>query len=433
MIDPRTLRTDLSRAYGAYNVAVRQSVQPQIMGWVSFEVLDGIATIATVAKNVQVAALHGRLLTLLGDPNLAASDQLRDDFKKEYEKAQAIVFPAATAFVAHSQALTAWTRNHNLVTTDLNRLRNIDLKAHTDPAFAEYVDKMVAILPALTAAPDVTRYSQFFELYSEALVLEFLRSKVKTKKIPEQAGKTPDFQCELEDGRTFYVEVKTLDIVGGALRHDEVMFDAIDQAVSLDAQIAEGAAVAIAEGETAPYKRAGEKDTYDPNSLLRVIDTLRDKCWQAFKAGQFAMGPTFALAVTDRLIVPGGRCALAPYYFDPYDAGYCVSGVLWHSVFGKQGSLILRLPDFPGAASIEGDLSTPGIFVDEGRSFPGIGLITLSRSRDGDSALGLYPKGSAAIGTWTVADTQEALAAICDAYNDDFNARAFELSRIAYP
>jgi hypothetical protein len=357
MIDPRTLASDLSRAYGAYNVAVRQSVQPQIMGWVSLEVLDGIATIAAAGKNAQVATLHGRLLALLADPNLAGSAQLRDHFKMDYKEAEALAFPAATAFVAHSQMLTTWTSNHNLVATDLKRLRNIDLKAHADPAYTGYVDKMVAILPALTAAPDVTRYSQFFELYSEALVLEFLRSKVKTKKIPEQAGKTPDFQCEMEDGQTFYIEVKTLDIVGGALRHDEIMVDAIDQAVSRDAQIAEGAAVAVTEGETAPYKRSGENDTYDPNSLLRVIDTLRDKCWQAFKAGQFAMGPTFALAVTDRLIVPGGKCALAPYYYDPYDAGYCVSGVLWHSAFGKQDTPILRLPDFPGAASIEGDLS----------------------------------------------------------------------------
>ena len=32
MTDPRMLHTDLSRAYGAYNLTVRSSVQPQIMG-----------------------------------------------------------------------------------------------------------------------------------------------------------------------------------------------------------------------------------------------------------------------------------------------------------------------------------------------------------------------------------------------------------------
>ena len=44
---------------------------------------------------------------------------------------------------------------------------------------------------------------------------------------------------------------------------------------------------------------------------LRVIDTLREKVVQAFKRDQFALGPTFGLAVTDRLIVHGRQCALA--------------------------------------------------------------------------------------------------------------------------
>ena len=68
------------------------------------------------------------------------------------------------------------------------------------------------------------------------------------------------------------------------------MVDAIDQTVDLEEQIAKGKSVAINEGEVAPYKRPGETDTYDARSLMRVIDTLREKFQQAFKAGQFERG-----------------------------------------------------------------------------------------------------------------------------------------------
>ena len=428
MIDARQLRTDLSRAYRAYNNAVRASVQPQIMGWVCLEVLDGIETLAATDRSSRIAALHAQLLKLLADSNLVTSVPLRDEFRKVYCEAEELAFPATTVFVAHAQALTDWTRNLNLITADPSRLRAIDLKAHTDPTFGKYVTKICEILPDVGSAPNVKRYSQFYEIYSEALVLEFLRSKIRTKRVSEEDTETPDFQCELEDGRSFYVEVKTLDIVGGVYRHDAIMVDAIDQAVELQGKIAKGETVAIAEGEIAPYKRPGETDTYDSHSLMRVINTLREKCWQAFKPGQFTLGPTLALAVADRLSIPGRHCALAPYYFDPYDGGSCVSGVLWQAAFGRAGTPILRLPDFAGKPTVEGYLSEPGLYVDEGRSFPGLALIALSGSGEQQAAHGLYPARRAPIGAWEVDDTIEALAAICDAYNDDGNSQAFELS-----
>jgi hypothetical protein len=228
-LDPRQLATTLSRAYAAYYGAVRASVQPLVMGWIEIEVLDGIERLAASQPSSHLATLHQRLNDLLAHANaLMNSEALRDEFKQAYREAEQIVFAAATAFVAHAQALSDWTRNFNLVVADVARLRALDLAAHRDPVF------------------------------------------------------------------------KTLDIVGGQLRHDAMMVDAIDQAVDLAEQVAEGRTVAVSEGEFAPYERYGENKTYDPRSLMRVIDTLREKFLQAFKAGQFAMGPTLALAVVDR-------------------------------------------------------------------------------------------------------------------------------------
>jgi len=216
--------------------------------------------------------------------------------------------------------------------------------------------------------------------------------------------------------------------VGGDLRHGEIMVDAIDQAVDLQEQIAKGRAVASSVGEVAPYKRHGEQD-FDHRSLIRPINTLREKSVQAFKGGQFTMGPTLALAVVDRLLVPGGKSALAPYYFDDTDAACCVSGVLWHAAFGRPGTPVFRHPNFPGTEGLEGHLSSYGLFVDDGRPFPGLALILLAREHAGDVAYGLYPsRPKIPVEGWGADDTQEALHAICMSYNDEGNSKAADLT-----
>jgi hypothetical protein len=134
----------------------------------------------------------------------------------------------------------------------------------------------------------------------------------------------------------------------------------------------------------------------------------------------------------DRLIVPGRQCALAPSYLDRAPGACCVSGTLWHAAFGTPGSPIFRQPDFEGAPSIEGYLSTAGIFVDAGRPFPGRALVVLSR-RPGhpDEALGLYPVRENKTAAWRNDDTVKALATICDFYNDDWNTQAWRISECA--
>ena len=296
------------------------------------------------------------------------------------------------------------------------------VRRHDDLTFREYIDELQAQLPALAAAPNVQAYSQFFEVYSEALVLEILRTKVRAERVPRAPTGTPDFRCQLEDRREFYVEVKTLDIVGGRFRHDEIMVDAIDQAAELQKQIAEGRAVVVSEGEIAPYKPSGESGTYDPRSVICVIDTLREKWVQAFKADQFKLGPTLALAVTDRLGPQTRRSELAPYYVDKLPGPACISGTLWHAAFGMPGTPIFRPPNFEGGSNMEGHLAKPGIFVDVGRPFPGLALISLGRTIAGDLAYGLYSRRQPVVDGWTTDDTRAALAFICEAFNDDGNS-----------
>ncbi len=416
--------TDLGRAYCVYTRRIRDSIQPQLMTGIDTEVLDGIGELARVGRNSQIAIAHARLMTLFDDPRLPSSDDLRGEVQEVYRKAEQLTFPASTAYVAQSQALSGWTRNHSLTSVDLTRLRSLDLMSHSDPTIKTFVTDMTARLAAVTSPPDAVLYSQFFEILGEALAYRFLSARLKTRRVPEAQTKTPDFECRTVDDKVFYIEVKTLDVVGGEFRQDQIMVDAVDCAIDVKQQLERGKTVAISEGEIAPYKRYGETDTYDPRSLIRVIDTLRDKCWQAFKPGQFVLGPTLAVAITNRLIIPGEKCALAPYYFDPHDGGVCVSGVLWQSCFGRIGTPIFRHPDFQGRPTLEGHLNAPGVFVDEGRPFPGLGLVALSFGGHDDSALGLYVAKHPPICNWEPDDTESAIASICEAFNDNENSRA---------
>jgi hypothetical protein len=425
--DPRKTTAELGKAYMRHHARVVNSVQPAIMGWISIEVLEGIESIAKKSADGEVARLHAKLLHLFQTAPESIDKDFIDNFKKTYREAEKATFPASFSLQKHMRELSGVTSHHSLSSINPSVLRSFDLRAHEDPTFRGFTEDIRVLLDAVTSAPDLNRYNQAFEVYSEALVLSHLwKQKVWTKRIPEEkAAKSPDFECRLENGETFFIEVKALDIVDGKFRHNELMQDAFETQISIEEQRQSGKQFLTGETVVAPYHRSGDDESYDSNSLIRVIDTLRAKCWQAFKPGQFTRGPTIAMAVLDRLVLPGNRCALAPYY---YHSNYCISGVLWQAAFGREGGPVLRHAEFEGKAAIEGYLDKPGLFVDSGHSFPGPALIALTRERDEHVAYGLYQGRHPKIGEWASEHTEEALALICQNYNDDRNSMGFEVS-----
>jgi hypothetical protein len=221
--------------------------------------------------------------------------------------------------------------------------------------------------------------------------------------------------------------VKSLDIVSGEFRHREMMDDALDVQVELEARRKEGRRVSFAEGTIDPYRALGQTEGYDPRSLKLTIDTLREKCRTAFKPSQFELGPTFALAVVDRLVLPGGRHALAPYYYEPFHSGCCVSGVLWHAAYGRVGTPIFRLPDFEGKPTLEAHLATEGLYADSHLAFCGEGLIVLDTHCGQRVAYGLASP-LASPEPWSSDLTERVLRLICNAQNDAGNSFAYLLS-----
>lgn len=423
--------TVLWQAYQGHNARTRSSVQSQIMGWIEQAVIDGIEMIALKGLAAPVGESYSEMLTLLQTQDLHQRPHDLERVKQLYSEAHHSVFPASCAYIDHCQKIAGLTHSVSLQSVELDVLRDIDIRAHEDPSYATFVRQMITKLEQVKSAPDVIAYSQFFEIYAEAMTLRFLRGRgIPTKRI-EDTVSAPDFECSLVNGKSYFVEVKALEIVGGSLRNIDIMNDGLDTQVDLEQKVMAnkqkpGRQVAMAIQEISPYRKPHDPD-YDPFSFKRIIDTLRDKSRQAFKPSQFERGPTFALIVADRLVLDGWKSALAPFYYDDHSV-CCVSGVIWQSAFGRVGSPVLRRPQSEGMPTIENYIDKDGLYVDAGLPFPGIGLIILQRSSSRRLSYGLISPPPEIEG-WCQDDTEEALGAICDAWNDMENSNAFQLSR----
>jgi len=427
--DPRDTKSRLGQAYWQHHRRVMNDTQPKIMGHVTIDVLEGIESFAARNPHSCVARMHGEMLQAIG-PDIPAGDPgAVARFSELYKSASDLVFPATAAFLAACHGLRGYSSSHSLSSIDLGTLRAVDLEAHGDPVLDAFRKELKSRLEKTSGIDDVTTYSQAFETFGEIVAYLFLRKRVPTSKIPERKdAQTPDFLCEPADGKTFHVEVKTFDIAGGDASKRDMLSDGLDAEVELEEQLRAGKSVASAVTEIAPFRKAGEKDGYDPRSLVRVIDTLREKSLRSFKEGQFAAGPTFALAIVDRLLLPGGRFDLAPYYYSDFSDGGITSGVLWHLAYGRLGTPIFQRPDFAGSKSLEGYQEKYGLFVDETCPFPGPGLIVLDREQSGRCSYGLVNRAYRHQSNWSIDDTHHALDRLCHRWNDEEASRSWNIS-----
>jgi len=430
--DPRRTNSELGRLYWQHHDRMMQRVQSQIMGHISIEVLEGIESFAIDNPGSPVARMREDMLQAISSNSVAGDPQTVSRFSDLYEKAYGMVYPATRAYLKVYHNVDEISSSYSLTAINLDDLRTFDLKAHKNNDLDAFRNELTSKLEKIASIDDVTAFSQVFEIYGEIVGYRYLRGReLKVTRLAERKGKeTPDFKCDLSDGKEFFVEVKTFDIVGGDLRKREMMEDALDIRIELEEQRNAGRFIASATTEIAPYRKHHETDTYDPRSLVGVIDTLREKFRNAFKEGQFNDGPTFALVVMDRLILPGGKFSLAPYYYDNYADGSISSGVLWHMAYGCPGTPIFRVPEFSGARSLEYHLDNFGLFVDDKQFFPGPGVIILNRGREPSShtALGLINENYSDGDGWSIDDTQCVLHALCDFWNNGGGSQSYKYS-----
>ena len=307
-----------------------EQVKPKI---IFIEVLEGIECVADNNPASPVAKIREDMLRVTGVGFAGGDPQAISRFSELYTEASDIVFPMTNVFLTVCNDVNELSSSHSLAQIDSEMLRAFDMEAHTNDTLDSFRSELISRLKNVDI-DDVEAFSGAFEIYGEIIAYQYLSKRVPTVRLVPKGKKTPDFQCQLPDGKPFYVEVKSFDIVGGKLRNLQMMDDGLDARAQLEKQVHAGKPIASVTTESAPYLRYGETDTYDPWSLIRVIDTLRDKSRQNFKSGQFKDGPAFALVVMDRLILPRGKFDLEPYYYDDHADGGISSGVLWHLAYG---------------------------------------------------------------------------------------------------
>jgi hypothetical protein len=419
--------SEIWKACLAHRQRLNWATRPQWLPHLDQHYLDGIEKIALEDPAGEIAAAHAELIGLLRDPDLALSETDLERARGLYGAARAATFPACEAFHRERDKLSSLTSNVSLDAVETEVLRDIDLMAHRDPTYRIFVRDMTRALAQAGNLVKTPAINGFYEVYAEAMVLRFLRGRgISTSRVQDTTS-APDFECQME-GLTWFVEVKSFDIVGGEIRHKQIMESGLEPQVEIEKQVAAGRRLATAVSEIAPFRKPHHDGKYDPFGLGRVIDTFREKCQNAFKPSQFERGPTFGLVVADRLLIPGGKSALSPYYYHEHDGEACVNGVLWHAAFARPGAPIFQLPEFAGKPNFKGLVNQPGYYADTARRAPGLGTVVLSPQSMKRCSFGLKASVEDRA-DWSSDDTEAALHAMCDYWNDEYNSRGFELSK----
>jgi hypothetical protein len=420
---------ELNRSFISYLQRLQERTQPSVLGYVEADVLRAFGDFRLAHPDPKFDDLVSTMNTLLEEDAPARTTDAQNKFRNLYREAHEICFPTASVYLKRCHELVGFTSDWNFAQVELDRLRQFDAAAQSDPNFRDLMSRARQRLAAVKTWPDANAYRQFFDDYSEALVYDLLKGRMRLSKMPEGRDPTPDFECHLDD-LTFYLEVKSLDVVDAEQRHGELMVDALEVQGDLESQRRNGHILLWAEREIAPYRRFKQVEGYDPRSLLTVIRTISQKARGNFKASQFELGPTFGVLNLMRLGLPGqGRNALAPYYCDPTEPTCCPSGVLWTVAFGKPGMLLLRWPEFEGSGNIEASLDETGILADCASPFPGVGLMFLDGLRGALSLYGLCEtRRSWDRWNWDADKSAKVLSSACADYNDNSNSRCFALS-----
>jgi len=327
------------------------------------------------------------------------------------------------------------TTDYSLQSVKRELLQKADKEARTDKHLAQLLETFRAALSKKDGADDVIASSQAFESYGEIRVYRHLKQYgLNPQCVPTVKGEgRPDFKCETPDGKEFYVEVKSFDVVEGEFAQRGILDDGLEAALDIEEQQRAGRKVASSVQVISPY---GERD-YNASQAKLVINTIEKKVRGNFKAKQFKQGPTFACVVLDKMIVPGRQCALSPYYHQRiYQGSACLSGTLWASAYAQPGYLILDHYEFEGNPTNGGPWDRAGYFS-KANAHPAQAIVFFDQALSNQLIYGLINEHGTQFDGWEKDDTEHVLSIICDAWNFESNENGFDIahydSRIDFP
>ncbi|MBJ7446260.1 MAG: hypothetical protein JHC81_01895 [Brevundimonas sp.] len=348
-------------------------------------------------------------------------------FLEALDNAVEQAYPWITAVRRHQGYAAGITSDHNLDAVDVGILRQIEDDSVSNPDTAAIVNEALSHLKGRTLLTSI-QAAAMYDVYGEALVQRLLRQRfgeaLTIRKVKSKTS-APDFECVLavdnQRGRTtpltFYVEVKTLDVAGGAATHDLARETALDVNIDLESQIEGGKRVAFAAREMAPWRRPGDRD-YRSDSLRFIAERCIDRCKNVFKATQFKLGPTFACIVFVRTqSFDQGPAAVFPTAYD-LEADACLSGFIYMTAFGRIGWQVHQRPGFEGAGTLDGVLTREGLLVDDAVGLNAAGLLVLDYQR-GYRLDGVYDSLWTDVNfRWSNIEAEDVLSLACDAWND---------------
>jgi hypothetical protein len=245
----------------------------------------------------------------------------------------------------------------------LDFIEKMETEAFRDDFFNETVNQLnIFTQKALANIEDYASLEGLKNKYSEAFIFSKLRALLVIDKVPESNTKTPDF-CAKFRGHDIYLELKSLNIFGGALKHQEIMLDGLAARIDAETQIKSGNIIGIGVQIIDPYKKHG-KNSSDGSPRL-IIESLIDKINQNIKKDQYLMGDTILiLDLSDQLpLLSTPMQSIQKNYRGGTGADHA-SGELWHVAFGKLGEEIYRPTHIDGIDHSDGMLEKQGILIE---------------------------------------------------------------------
>lgn len=417
--------TDLGRAFAEKGQAWRG------MGGVESTWLNGIRTRAQKVGPADLTGLTDTMLDLLQRAKDKAPE-LSASFSLAFEDAMRLAYPASALLLKEIQGGNSVGTDDTINAIDRGMVRQLEDLAVGDAVAKDFQIALMKRLRVPGRKRTPSWASSLYEEYGEALLYLLLRQRggacLHVRKIPEGTGPSPDFECIWarpgQAALTFYLELKSLDVVGGASRRNEALSEALDASLRIEQQLASGKRIAMTERPLRTIEPSNPDPEYDSYSVRHVIEAVSTKAAGAFKSQQFKHGPTFAVANVGRLgHVDQGPLGVKPTFWDA-EHKVNLTGQWWSVAYGSIGSEVHRVPEFEGASSDNGKLRRDGLLVDPAVSLGAAGLVLVFGERSGYRMVGFRAPSQPVSGTWSPADADAILGLICDAWNDQQDTRS---------
>jgi hypothetical protein len=209
----------------------------------------------------------------------------------------------STKILKLKQAIHELGENYLLLYIQLGFVEKMELDCERgDTTLSDYLEDMHTLVDiCLLNYEDYDCFMRLKDMYSEALMYSKLRSVLRIGKVPRKKGdKTPDFRV-VHHGEEIFVELKSLNMADGSMKHKGIMESALERKIELANQVVElkknkkgpGNIVASNVGVIQPYYSPNKP--YDSSSPKLVIETLIGKIKQNIKQEQFSCGDTILL------------------------------------------------------------------------------------------------------------------------------------------